>query len=216
MARSGWKRVVFDAGGDEMRTIGVLLFDQFELLDVFGPLEMFGMLPEEFTIRLVSEQADEIASRQGPALVIEHYASDGHDYDMLLVPGGQGTRREVRNQALLHWIGKAAVHAEVVASVCTGSALLAGAGLLDGRRATTNKLAFDWAAGQGPNVLWQRRARWVEDGKFWTSSGVSAGMDMALALIARLCGVEQAHQVARWAEYVWNEDSENDPFAGSP
>ncbi|MDQ7247869.1 DJ-1/PfpI family protein [Dongia sedimenti] len=196
-----------------MRTIGVVLFDQFELLDVFGPLEMFGMLPEEFAIRLVSEQADEIASRQGPASVIEHYASDGHDYDMLLVPGGQGTRREVQNQPLLHWLVKASAHAEVVASVCTGSALLARAGLLDGRRATTNKLAFDWVAGQGANVSWQRRARWVEDGKFWTSSGVSAGTDMALALIARLCGIVQAREVAHWAEYVWNEDSGNDPFA---
>jgi transcriptional regulator GlxA family with amidase domain len=196
-----------------MRTIGVLLFDDFELLDVFGPLEMFGMLPEAFTIRLVSEHTDEVASKQGPCSVIDHYVTDGHNYEILLVPGGMGTRREVGNKTLLDWLTKAAGHAEIVASVCTGSALLAKAGLLEGRRATTNKNAFDWVASQGPNVQWQRRARWVEDGKFWTSSGVSAGTDMALALIARLHGIDQARQVARWAEYVWNEDSTLDPFA---
>jgi transcriptional regulator GlxA family with amidase domain len=124
-----------------------------------------------------------------------------------------GTRREVENRALLRWLAAAADRAEIVASVCTGSALLAKAGVLDGRRATTNKNAFDWVASQGPAVHWQRRARWVEDGKFITSSGVSAGTDMALALIARLCGIDQARQVAHWAEYVWNEDSADDPFA---
>ena len=91
--------------------------------------------------------------------------------------------------------------------------MLAKAGLLDGKRATTNKLAFDWVASQGPKVDWQRKARWVEDGKFITSSGVSAGTDMALALIARLCGIDQAREAAHWAEYVWNEDSRDDPFA---
>jgi transcriptional regulator GlxA family with amidase domain len=130
-----------------------------------------------------------------------------------LVPGGFGTRREVGNGALLQWLAGASERAEVVASVCTGSALLAKAGVLDGRRATTNKNAFDWVVSQGPKVQWQGRARWVEDGKFITSSGVSAGTDMALALIARLCGIAQARQVAHWAEYVWNEDSTDDPFA---
>ena len=90
---------------------------------------------------------------------------------------------------------------------------MAKAGLLDGKRATTNKRAFDWVASQGPNVDWQRKARWVEDGKFITSSGVSAGTDMALALIARLCGIDRAREVAQWAEYVWNEDANDDPFA---
>jgi transcriptional regulator GlxA family with amidase domain len=195
------------------RTVGVLLFDQFELLDVFGPLEMLGMLDEDFAIRLVAEQARVVASAQGPLSVIDDLFADDRAYDVLLVPGGMGTRREVGNAALLDWLAGAAERAEIVASVCTGSALLAKAGLLDGRSATTNKNAFDWVMSQGPKVQWQRRARWVEDGKFFTSSGVSAGMDMALALIARLCGTERAHQVAHWAEYVWNADSANDPFA---
>ena len=195
------------------RTIGVLLFDQFELLDVFGPLEMFGLLNEDFAIRLVAEVGSDVASAQGPRSIIDDHFADARSYDVLLVPGGMGTRREVENAALLRWLAQAAASAEIVTSVCTGAALLAKAGLLDGRRATTNKMAFDWVASQGPAVQWQRRARWVEDGKFFTSSGVSAGMDMALALIARLHGIERAREVAQWAEYVWNEDDADDPFA---
>ncbi len=195
------------------RIVGVLLFEQFELLDVFGPLEMLGMLDEDFAIRLVSEQAREVASTQGPRSVIDDHFADECAYDILMVPGGAGTRREVGNKPLLDWLTRTAARAEIVASICTGSALLAKAGLLDGRRATTNKLAFDWVAAQGPAVQWQRKARWVEDGKFITSSGVSAGTDMALALIARLLGIDRAREAAHWAEYVWNEDSANDPFA---
>ena len=195
------------------RSVGVLLFEGFELLDVFGPLEMLGMLDEDFAIRLVAESAPTVASNQGPRSVIDNHFADDRGYDVLLIPGGLGTRREVENPVLLDWLRKTAERAEIVASVCTGSALLAKANLLDGRRATTNKLAFDWVARQGPKVDWQRRARWVEDGKFITSSGVSAGIDMTLALIARLHGIDRARQAAHWSEYVWNEDSAEDPFA---
>jgi transcriptional regulator GlxA family with amidase domain len=194
------------------RAVGVLLFPDFELLDVFGPLEMLGLLEKEFSIRLVAEMA-EVASAQGPRSVADDRVADRRRYDILLIPGGRGTRREVENETLRRWLIEAAEHAEIVASVCTGSALLARAGLLDGCRATSNKLAFDWVRSQGPKVDWQHRARWVEDGKFFTASGVSAGMDMALALIARLCGREQASQAAKWAEYTWHEDSTDDPFA---
>ena len=93
------------------------------------------------------------------------------------------------------------------------SALLAKAGLLDGLQATTNKAAFDWVAGQGPNVKWVKKARWVRDGAYFTSSGVSAGMDMSLAAIAHLLGKETAEQVAIWAEYDWHQDPDWDPFA---
>ena len=195
-----------------MRTIGVLLFPEFELLDVFGPLEMFGML-DEFSIRLVAERERVIASTQGPRSVIDDLFADDRAYDILLVPGGRGTRREIDNPRLLGWLKAKAASAEYVASVCTGSALLAKAGLLDGIAATTNKLAFDWVKSQGPAVHWQSRARWMEADRFFTSSGVSAGMDMSLALIARICGESQARQVATWAEYQWRADSDDDPFA---
>jgi putative intracellular protease/amidase len=195
-----------------MRTIGVLLFPEFELLDVFGPLEMFGML-DEFEIRLVAERERTVASTQGPRSVIDDLFANDRAYDILLVPGGRGTRREVDNPKLLSWLKAKAAGAEYVTSVCTGSALLAKAGLLDGVAATSNKLAFDWVKSQGPSVHWQPRARWVEAGKFFTSSGVSAGMDMSLALIARICGEAQARQAATWAEYEWRNKPDDDPFA---
>jgi transcriptional regulator GlxA family with amidase domain len=101
-----------------------------------------------------------------------------------------------------------------VSSVCTGAALLARAGLLDGRRATSNKLSFKWVTEQGPAVEWiLRQARWVEDGKFATSSGVSAGIDMTLALIAKLAGAESAERIAIRMEYEWHRDPSWDPFA---
>jgi putative intracellular protease/amidase len=195
-----------------MRTIGVLLFPEFELLDVFGPLEMFGML-DEFSIRLIAEKERTVASTQGPRSLIDDLFADDRVYDILLVPGGRGTRREVGNPLLLDWLKRKAAGAEYVASVCTGSALLAKAGLLDGVAATSNKLAFEWVKSQGPSVRWQSRARWVEAGRFFTSSGVSAGMDMSLALIARICGEAQAHQAANWAEYEWRRNPDDDPFA---
>ena len=196
-----------------MKRIGVLLFPEFELLDVFGPLEMFGMLDEHFAIRMVAERERTIASAQGPRSVVDDLFADDQPYDILLVPGGPGTRREVGNPTVLSWLATKAATASWVASVCTGSALLAKAGVLDGLPATTNKLAFDWVASQGPRVAWQKQARWVETGKFFTSSGVSAGIDMSLALIARIHGEAAARQAAHWAEYSWRNEADNDPFA---
>ena len=98
-------------------------------------------------------------------------------------------------------------------SVCSGSALLAKAGLLDGRRATSNKMFFQLARSQSDRVQWVTAARWVEDGPFATSSGVSAGTDMALAVIAKLYGRERAEQIAIQTEYSWHRDADRDPFA---
>ena len=114
---------------------------------------------------------------------------------------------------LLDWLQQRAQQAELVTSVCTGSALLAKAGVLDGVRATTNKLAFAWAASQSAKVQWQQQARWVEDRKFFTSSGVSAGIDMSLAVIAKLVSHQAAEQAASFAEYDWHRDADWDPFA---
>lgn len=166
------------------RSIGAVLFDGFELLDVFGPLEMFGLLPEHFELSLVAETGDSVNSAQGPGSVLDYCFDNSPAFDILLVPGGRGTRREVDNPILLAWLRKQAETAQFVTSVCTGSALLARAGLLDGQQATTNKAAFDWVVSQGARVDWQKHARWVEDDRFFTSSGVSAGVDMSLAVIA--------------------------------
>ena len=102
---------------------------------------------------------------------------------------------------------------DLVSSICTGAALLAQAGLLEGYRATTNKRAFAWVTSHGKNVLWRSRARWVEDGKRWTSSGIAAGIDMAAAMIARWEGQEVCHQVLERAEIEVSLDPDSDPFA---
>jgi putative intracellular protease/amidase len=149
-----------------VRKIGAVVFPGFELLDLYGPLEMFGMLADEFEIRLVAELTGPVACGMGPKTVVDDRFSDGVQCDILLVPGGPGTRREVDNKVLCDWLRGQAEAAELVTSVCTGSAILAAAGLLDGKRATTNKNAFAWATSFGPKVDWQRQPRWTEDGKF--------------------------------------------------
>lgn len=193
--------------------VAAVVFPGFEVLDLFGPIEMLGVPKDAFPISIVAEQRGEVASAQGVKVVADHAFNDPEEYDIVMVPGGRGTRTEVSNPAILDWLRRAEPRAEYVISICTGSALLAKAGLLDGRRATSNKNAFDWVVTQGPNVHWVREARWIEDGKYFTSSGVSAGMDMALGLIERILGRSTSDQVAKWAEYYWHSDSTQDPFA---
>ncbi len=200
---------------DRRRTLGVLLFPGFELLDVFGPLEAFGIRPakDHFETLLVAEDAGPVESAQGPKALAEAALDDARRLDLILVPGGVGTRKAVDDRTLCDWIVRRAADAELVMSVCTGAAMLARAGVLDGRRATTNKVAFQWVVGQGPHVEWVKEARWVEDGKFYTSSGVSAGIDMALAAIVKLTSRELAEQIAVLMEYDWHRDASWDPFA---
>jgi putative intracellular protease/amidase len=193
--------------------VGALLFGGFELLDVFGPLEMFGLLGERARIVTLAAAAGPVPSHQGPSCVAQVPLAEAGDLDVLLVPGGLGTRREAANPPFLDLLRAQCGRSRYVASVCTGSGLLAAAGVLDGRRATSNKRAFAWARSQGPAVQWVAKARWVEDGKFFTSSGVSAGMDMALGLIAAVFGRETALEAADRAEYAWHEDRDWDPFA---
>jgi transcriptional regulator GlxA family with amidase domain len=197
------------------KTVGALLFEGFELLDVFGPLEAWGMLAAQGGWRIVTvgERAGAVASAQKVQAVAEFGFDEGPAPEVLLVPGGIGTRREVKNPALLGWLRRRSAEASLVTSVCSGAALLAAAGLLDGLRATSNKMSFHWVAAQGPKVAWVPQARWVEDGRFFTSSGVSAGIDMTLAVIAKLAGQEAAEQIAVRMEYEWHRDPAWDPFA---
>ncbi len=197
-----------------MRAVAALVFPGFELLDLFGPLEFFGLIEGAFRIELVAEAPGPVASAQGPEAVAARGIDEARG-EILLVPGGPGARREVANARLLEGVAAFSAQAELTLGVCTGAALLARAGLLDGRRATTNKAAFGWVAAQGPKVDWVKRARWVEDGPFLTSAGVSAGMDMALAAIARLEGAAAAEAAARAAEYRWSRAPEDDPFAAA-
>jgi transcriptional regulator GlxA family with amidase domain len=195
------------------RHVTAVLFDGFELLDVFGPLELFGALPDRFRISLVGPAAGSVRSAQGPQAVADFPYDEAPVADVVLVPGGIGTRRLVDDRGFLGWLEGWAGNAELVTSVCTGSGLLAAAGLLDGRRATSNKRAFVWAKEQSSLVEWVPQARWVQDGNRWTSSGVAAGMDMTLGLIAHLHGNEIAEALANRIELDWHEDSAWDPFA---
>ena len=161
------------------RTVGVVLFDRFELLDVFGPLEIFGVLKNHFEIVVIGPPDGYVASSQGPRSVVDVAYAGAPPCDVVLVPGGLGTRSLVDDGEFIGWLGDWASKAELVTSVCTGSGVLARAGLLDGYRATSNKRDFAFAVSQGPLVEWVPSARWVADRDRWTSSGVAAGMDMA-------------------------------------
>jgi len=162
----------------------------------------------------VAERAGPVASAQGPQTVATHGFGGCPNLDLLLLPGGIGTLAQLGNSALLDFLRERAGRAELTLSVCTGSAILARAGLLDGRRATSNKVFFSLATSQSDRVKWVEKARWVEDGPFVTSSGVSAGIDMSLAVIAKLYGRERAELVAELTEYEWEGDPGRDPFHG--
>ena len=202
--------------------VAVVLFEGFTVLDVYGPVQAFASvrLPRPdgswhrlFEIVTIAEKAGPVKSGEGPTTHADYAFVDAPTYDVLLVPGGFGTRKAVNNTALLLALTAASRAATVTTTVCTGSALLARTGLMDNRPATSNKIAWDWVVQQGPRVRWQRQARWVDDGDLVTSSGVSAGMDMALSVVARLHGVDMARQAARFMEYIWHEDPGADPFA---
>lgn len=201
------------------KTAGILLYPGFELLDTFGPAEMFiSVPPEMLRVVMVAEHAGEVtsgsvASSQCPRVVADYGFDDAPKLDILLVPGGVGTFEQLENETLLNWLAERSKEAEIVSSVCTGSVLLARAGILDGKKATTNKQFWDLSTSQAPDVNWIPKARWVEDGNVMTSSGVSAGIDMSLALIARVFGKDLADQIAAGTEYVWGNDPDNDPFA---
>jgi transcriptional regulator GlxA family with amidase domain len=199
--------------------IGGLLYPNFELLDLFGPLEMFALLgSDRATLTLLAQSPGPVPAAigadgpLGPRVLAEHGFANAPDLDVLIVPGGFGTFTELENDALLSFLKARGEDTAVIASVCTGSALLARAGLLDGRRATTNKQLFSLVRAQSDAVQWIESARWVDEGSIVTASGVSAGTDMALALIARLLGAEVAEEVAVAAEYTWHRDPDVDPF----
>ena len=211
------------AGEKKVRTLGVVLYPGFEVLDVFGPVEMFmSLAPEQMRVIMVAEQAgpvpsgsmgDKAGNWTGPKVVADYSYEDAPDIDILMVPGGAGTIKQLNTAATLEFLRNASGKAELVTSVCSGSALLAKAGVLDGHKATCNKQYYNLLISNGPKVQWQPKARWVEDGKFITSSGVSAGIDMSLAVIARLYGEETAERIANGTEYTWSKDPADDPFA---
>lgn len=197
-----------------MRTLAALVFPGFQTLDLFGPLEILGDHDAgEIDIKIVAETLDPVASYHGIQTVVDKMLSEGSDYDLVLIPGGDSAPLESRNETIHNWIIEASAHSEYVMAVCTGTVLLATTGLLDGRRATTNKKDYTATIPFGPDVDWVPQARWVEDGKFFTSSGVSAGIDMSLAVMSKMFGEEAAENIAIGTEYDWHRDPKWDPFA---
>jgi transcriptional regulator GlxA family with amidase domain len=198
---------------NKTRTLGIVLYKNFELLDVCGPAEMFGNVGRSLRVVMVAEEAGPVRSTQGVKLVADYAFRDCPSLDLIMVPGGSGTLNQLHNGALLDWLKERSSRAELVTSVCSGAAILAKAGLLDGKQATTNKQYYSVCTSPGPKVKWVKEARWVDDGAVVTSSGVSAGMDMALHVISRLYGNETAQKIANGTEYLWNKDPHTDPFA---
>lgn len=195
------------------RTLGIVLYEGFEPLDVYGPVEIFGNVGSQLKLHLVAEKAGAVKSVMGAATVADYSFEDCPKLDLILVPGGMGTLKQLRNEPFHAWLRERAEQAELVMSVCSGSAILAQAGLLDGRKATTNKQSFKLLTSGKSNVEWVKEARWVDEGDRVTSSGVSAGIDMSLHVVKRLFGEPTAEAIANGTEYEWNRDPANDPFA---
>ncbi len=197
-----------------MKTLAALVFPGFQTLDLYGPIEMLGDHDVgSVDIKIVAETRDPVPSYHQTRTAVDRTLADGADYDLLLIPGGDSAPLDPRNEAINQWIVDVSGNAEYVMAVCTGTVLLASTGLLDGRRATTNKKDYRATIHHGPNVNWVPQARWVEDGKFFTSSGVSAGMDMSLAVMEKLFGSDAAEAISVGAEYEWHRDPSWDPFA---
>ncbi|MEM7524584.1 MAG: DJ-1/PfpI family protein [Pseudomonadota bacterium] len=198
-----------------MRTMAALVFPGFQTLDYFGPIEMLGGFRDEIEVVTVAKSAEPTPSRHGQRIMVDKTLAETSDYDLLFIPGGDSALEAAEDEDLMQWVRDASASADRVMAVCTGTVLLGMTGLLDGKRATTNKLDFTSTVHLAPQVEWVKKARWVKDGKFYTSSGVSAGMDMALAVAADLFGLGKALEMAEGCEYIWNRDPDEDPFAKS-
>jgi transcriptional regulator GlxA family with amidase domain len=199
-------------------TVGILIFDQVEVLDVAGPFEVFAItrLNEErrqeesspFKIFLISEKIGPVLAVGGlrftPDVTIDNCPEEG--LDILIVPGGGGTRNEVKNVNLLKWIANRASKTRLTASVCTGSSLLGKSGLLDGREATTHWRAFDFLRQAAPNTHIREDVRFTLVDLIFTSAGISAGIDMALRIVSHFFGSKIGQATAHQMEYPYPQN----------
>jgi transcriptional regulator GlxA family with amidase domain len=199
------------------RKVGILVFPEVEVLDFCGPFEVFSVtrLDEErrrqdqspYDLVLVAEQPGVIVATGGLKVVADHTLDDCPPLDVLVVPGGWGTRREMMNDRLIKWLKERARQVTTLTSVCTGSLLLGKAGLLDGQRATTHWRVLEEMRILFPaaNVIDDQHV--VEEGDLLTSAGISAGIDMALRVVARHHGEAIARATARYMEYPFPDDN---------
>lgn len=198
-----------------MRAVNVLLYEGFTTMDALGPAEVLWRVSEGgekcYEIEYFSACGGLVGSSTN-AKIWTRKLDEIAKFDVLLVPGGFGARRLAKDGEFIAVLDELARKHKRVIAVCTGSALLAKTGLLDGMEAATNKLSWEWATSQALNVRWVRAARWRASGKFYTSSGVSAGIDAALGFIADTHGPAEAQRIARSMEYAYNSDKNAELF----
>jgi transcriptional regulator GlxA family with amidase domain len=190
------------------RRVAIMIFDDVEVLDFCGPFEVFAVTgvaepPQPFQVFTVAETLKPVIARNGLSINPSHQLSDCPAPDILLIPGGLGTRREMHNAGLIDWIREQALKTELVLSVCTGALLLAKAGLLDGLEATTHHGAIDLLREVAPRTRVRPEKRFIDNGRVIVSAGISAGIDMSLYAVARLLGETEALKTARYMEYDW-------------
>jgi transcriptional regulator GlxA family with amidase domain len=191
------------------RTVAILVFDEVEVLDFCGPYEVFSVTgrdcnPRPFRVLLVAERPGPVLARNALSVNPHHTLADCPPAELLLVPGGQGTRRIMNEPAVVEWVRSRATGAELVLSVCTGALVLAKAGLLNGLEATTHHGAMDLLRQVAPNTAVRENTRFVDNGRVITSGGIAAGIDMSLHVVARLLGAETAADTARYMEYPYS------------
>ena len=199
----------------QRKRIGILIFDDVEVLDFTGPYEVFSTTrldearrreePSPFEVLLVAEREGAIKASGGLRVLPDVTTAACPSLDLLLVPGGWGTRRELSNQPLLGWIAVRAGQARILCSVCTGALLLGKAGLLDGRRATTHWKSLGLLRDSFPESRVEEQLHVVRDGNLYTSAGISAGIDLALLVTAEMCGEAIGRSTARHMEYPYPE-----------
>jgi transcriptional regulator GlxA family with amidase domain len=187
------------------KTVGIILFPNFEDLDAIGPKEVLGMFAMasggEWKVVLVSQDGAPVHSFLGTIIQVDHSFEDCPPLDVIVVPGGMGTRTEVNNEKLLAFVRKNGADAEYVTSVCTGALVLHSAGFLSGKRATTHWGAVTELRNMGGDTHVVTDERWVHDGNLITAAGVSAGIDMALYLVSLLKDPATAKRVQQMMEY---------------
>jgi transcriptional regulator GlxA family with amidase domain len=193
------------------RKVAILIFDDVEVLDFCGPFEVFSVTGRNekqapFNVYTVAETAGPVLARNQLSVNPRYTFADCPPPQILLVPGGWGTRQQMHNPAVIDWIKHHAPAAELVLSVCTGSLLLAKAGLLEGLEATTHHGAIDLLKETAPQTLVQPGRRFVDNGKVITSAGISAGIDMSLHVVGRLLGKDVARATARYMEYDYRPE----------
>lgn len=201
----------------EKKIVGIVLFDRIEILDFCGPFEVFSATrlnenrrreePSPFDVLLVAENKDPVVTTGGMKVIPTFTFESCPKLDILVVPGGWGTRKELENAKMLEWLCTRATEVELLTSVCTGSMLLGFAGLLDGHHATTHWRSLDWMRESFPSVSVEYDKHVVEDGTVITSAGISAGIDMALKVVARYCGESIARATAKHMEYPYPDNN---------